>query len=102
MVKNIAKPVRVYRVVKPGAIATTQSKDEVDAPLLPLPDKPSLVELPFVNMSHDPKQEDFSDGITEDLTTSLSQLSSPFVIARTSAFTYKGKDEKEQDVGMEL
>src|SRR5439155_13527711 len=58
---------------------------------LPLPDKPSIVVLPFVNMSKDSDQEYFSDGITEDLTTALSQLSSLFVIARNSAFTYKGK-----------
>jgi TolB-like protein/Tfp pilus assembly protein PilF len=67
-----------------------------------LPDKPSIVILPFVNMSEDPKQEYFSDGITEDLTTALSQLSSLFVIARNSAFTYKGKAIKAQDVGREL
>ena len=69
---------------------------------LPLPDKPSIVVLPFVNMSEDPKQEYFSDGITEDLTTALSQLSSLFVIARNSAFTYKGKAVKVQEVGREL
>jgi adenylate cyclase len=58
--------------------------------------------LPFVNMSDDPKQEYFSDGITEDLTTAFSQISSLFVIARNSAFTYKGKAVKVQDVGKEL
>jgi adenylate cyclase len=69
---------------------------------LPLPDKPSLVVLPFVNMSNDPEQEYFSDGLTEDLTTALSQFSSLFVIARNSAFTYKGKAVKVQEVGKEL
>ena len=69
---------------------------------LPLPDKPSLVVLPFVNMSEDPKQDYFSDGLTEDLTTALSQISSLFVIARNSAFTYKGKAVKVQEVGKEL
>jgi adenylate cyclase len=69
---------------------------------LPLPDKPSIAVLPFVNMSEDPKQEYFSDGITEDLTTDLSKVSSLFVIARNSAFTYKGKAVKVQDVSKEL
>ncbi len=69
---------------------------------LPLPDKPSVVVLPFVNMSEDPKQEYFSDGLTEDLTTDLSKLSSLFVIARNSAFTYKGKAVKVQEVSKEL
>jgi TolB-like protein/class 3 adenylate cyclase len=69
---------------------------------LPLPDKPSLVVLPFVNMSDDPKQEYFSDGITEDLTSALSTISSLFVIARNSAFTYKDKAVKVQEVGKEL
>src|SRR5215813_9534162 len=69
---------------------------------LPLPDKPSIVVLPFVNMSEDPKQEYFSDGITEDITSDLSKLSSLCVIARNSAFTYKGKAVKVQDVSREL
>ena len=69
---------------------------------LPLPDKPSIVVLPFVNMSEDPKQEYFSDGITEDITTGLAKISSLFVIARNSAFTYKGKAVKVQDVSREM
>src|SRR5260221_2655050 len=69
---------------------------------LPLPDKPSIVILPFVNMSKDPDQEYFSDGLTETLTGALSKISSLFVIARNSAFTYKGKAVKVQDVGRDM
>jgi hypothetical protein len=61
---------------------------------LPLPDKPSIVVLPFVNMSEDSQQEYFSDGLTEDLTSSLSRLSGLFVISRNTAFFYKGKAMK--------
>ncbi|HKA56691.1 MAG TPA: tetratricopeptide repeat protein, partial [Candidatus Binatia bacterium] len=106
VVKNIAEPVRVWRVVME---AMASGKDEVPSLLssehvraLPLPDKPSLVVLPFINLSSDPEQEYFSDGITEDLTASLSQLSGLFVIARNSAFTYKGKAVKVQEVSKEL
>lgn len=69
---------------------------------LPLPDKSSIVVLPFTNMSGEPEQEYFSDGLTEDLTSDLSQISSLFVIARHSAFTYKGKAVTLQDVSREM
>jgi TolB-like protein/DNA-binding winged helix-turn-helix (wHTH) protein len=69
---------------------------------LPLPDKPSLIVLPLVNLSGDPEQEYFSDGLTEVLTGDLSKISSLFVIARNSAFTYKGKAVKVQDISKEM
>ncbi|MBW1863081.1 MAG: tetratricopeptide repeat protein, partial [Deltaproteobacteria bacterium] len=73
-----------------------------ETPPLPLPDKPSIAVLPFVNMSGDPEQEYFSDGITEEIITALSKTSKLFVIARNSTFTYKGKPVKVQQVGREL
>ena len=76
--------------------------ENAQPPSLPLPDKPSIVVLPFVNMSGDPEQEYFSDGMTEDLITKLSKLSRLFVIARNSSFTYKGKAVKVQDVSREM
>src|SRR5262249_6707543 len=71
-------------------------------PALPLPDKPSIVVLPFDNMSKDPEQDYFSTGITEVLTSDLSRISSLFVIARNTAFTYKGKATNVQEIGKEL
>ncbi|MGE0822343.1 MAG: adenylate/guanylate cyclase domain-containing protein [Candidatus Binatia bacterium] len=71
-------------------------------PLLPLPDKPSIAVLPFTNMSGDPEQEYFSDGMTETLITDLSKISGLFVIARNSTFAYKGKAVKVEQVGREL
>lgn len=73
-----------------------------DKPPLPLPDKPSIAVLPFTNMSGDPEQEYFSDGITEEIITALSKTPKLFVIARTSTFTYKGKPVKVQQIGREL
>jgi len=73
-----------------------------ETPPLPLPDKPSIAVLPFVNMSNDPEQEYFSDGITEEIITALSKTPKLFVIARNSTFTYKGKPVKVQQVGREL
>jgi adenylate cyclase len=96
-VKNISEPVRVYRV---------RMKAEVDIPELSkelkLPDKPSIAVLPFLNMSGDPEQEYFSDGISEDIITDLSKLSGLFVIARNSSFIYKDKPVNLQQVGREL
>jgi len=97
--KNVAEPVRIYRITSEIArlvVSATASKP------LALPDKPSNVVLPFTNMSGDPTQEYFSDGITEDIITELSRFRSLFVIARNSSFHYKGRSPKVQDVGREL
>ena len=70
----------------------------VEKMAFPLPDKPSIAVLPFDNMSGDPEQEYFSDGITEEIITALSKVTEIFVIARNSTFTYKGKPVKVQQV----
>jgi adenylate cyclase len=135
-VKNIARPVRVYRLrleprptIGPPARKRSANRRSVmgiigaiavvmllgaggwagwrwlrtpESAGLPLPDKPSVAVLPFANLSQDPKQEYFSDGVTEDLITGLSKVSGLFVIARNSAFTYKGKPVKIRDVGRDL
>ena len=145
-VKNIVKPIRLYRVLtEPGAVTTKVSREKragprqwhrvalavvaililgaaavaiwhfylrpaptpmevasVEKMAFPLPDKPSIAVMPFVNMSEDPKQEYFSDGITEEIITGLSKVPHLFVIARDSTFTYKGKPVKVQQVGREL
>jgi len=81
---------------------TSEEVSSVEKMALPLPDKPSIVVLPFANMSEDSKQEYFSDGITEDIITDLSKVSGLFVIARNSSFSYKGKQMKVQDVAKDL
>jgi adenylate cyclase len=132
-VKNIARPVRVYRLrldssapPRPAPRRTLVGARALAGALvvlallagvgwggwrwlrpsessgLPLPDRPSVAVLPFANLSQDPAQEYFSDGVTEDLITGLSKVSGLFVIARNSAFTYKGKPVKVRDVGRDL
>jgi len=93
-VKNIARPVRVYH------IRDTAAKRLPTA--LPLPAKPSIAVLPFANMSGDPEQEYFADGIAEDIITLLSKSRALFVIARNSTFTYKGRAADVRQIGREL
>ena len=97
-VKNIAEPVRTYRVVLEGEKSTSEGEPEA----LPLPDKPSIAVLPFDNMSGDPEQEYFADGLTEDIITSLSRFHWFFVIARNSSFSYKGTTPEIRKVAREL
>ena len=105
-VKNIAEPVRSYRVItKTASDARTADNSANDSKEPPEPepsDKPSIAVLPFTNMSADPEQEYFSDGVTEDIITALSNVRSFFVIARNSTFTYKGKSVDVKDVGRQL
>src|ERR1700682_212380 len=98
--KNIARPVRVYAVVREGLGPPTKNASStpsrVSAPRL------SIVVLPFANIGGDPEQDYFVDGVTESLTTDLSRISGSFVIARNSAFSYKGKSIDVRQVGREL
>jgi len=98
-VKNIARPVRVYRV---RDAAGPRSPSAPAPPVLPLPDKPSIAVLPFANMSGDPEQEYFADGMVEEIITALSRIRWLFVIARNSTFTYKGQAADVKQVGREL
>jgi len=100
-VKNIARPVRVYRVEKRGEPRTDPADDPATPPLA-LPDRPSIAVLPFANMSGDPEQEYFVDGIVEDIITGLSRIKRLFVIARNSTFTYKGRAVDLKQVGRNL
>ncbi len=105
--KNIARPVRVYRVgpkrplPDPPALAGERMVGAA-GPTLPLPDKPSIAVLPFANMSGDPEQEYFVDGMVEEIITALSRIRWLFVIARNSTFTYKGRGVDVKEVGREL
>jgi adenylate cyclase len=93
--KNIAGPVRVYRVQLDGAALRSQTA-------LPIPDKPSIAVLPFDNLSAEPDQGYLADGFVEAITAALSHIRSFFVIARNSAFTYKGRATNVRDIGREL
>jgi TolB-like protein/class 3 adenylate cyclase len=93
--KNIARPVQVWRWQPGRAIGPKPAA-------LPLPDKPSIAVLPFQNMSGDPEQEYFADGMVDDITTALSRFKSLFVIARNSSFSYKGKSPDIRQVGRDL
>src|SRR5215211_4038705 len=86
----------------PNARPSTKPPSDASGPALALPDKPSIAVLPFLNLSADPEQEYFTDGITEDIITELSRFHSLFVIARNSSFSYKGKSPDVRLVGREL
>ena len=93
--KNIAEPVRAYRIVLGRTVVPARSA-------LVVPDKPSIAVLPFQNMSGDPEQDYFADGIVEEIITALSRMRWLFVIARNSSFTYKGRAVDVKQVGREL
>ena len=114
-VKNIARPVRVYRVGNtlthpianaPGSTLVSERSEAGEgispAAALALPDKPSIAVLPFQNMSGDPEQEYFADGMVEDIITALSRIKWLFVTARNSSFSYKGQSPDVKQVGREL
>ena len=96
-VKNIDEPVRAYAAAGSAPTAVPETSKP-----LPLPDKPSIAVLPFQNMSGDPEQEYFADGMVEEIITALSRFKSLFVIARNSSFSYKGKSPDVRQVGREL
>jgi TolB-like protein/class 3 adenylate cyclase len=102
-VKNIARPIRVHRVLLDERPDPSEPTTAVPPkPPLALPDKPSIAVLPFQNMSGDPEQEYFSDGMVEEIITALSRIRWLFVIARNSSFTYKGQAVDVKQVGREL
>jgi len=97
-VKNIAQPIKAYRI----GSKTSPIASRIAGSALPLPDKPSIAVLPFANMSGDPEQEYFADGMVEEIITALSRIRWLFVIARNSSFTYKGQAIDVKRVGREL
>ncbi|MFZ9886816.1 MAG: adenylate/guanylate cyclase domain-containing protein, partial [Myxococcota bacterium] len=110
-VKNISSPVRVFQIV--DGTAAVASAGELPSPVpapapavpaspVPLPDRPSIIVLPFQNMSGDPEQEYFADGITEDIITDVSNIEGLFVIARNTAFTFKRQNVDVKEVGRRL
>jgi TolB-like protein/class 3 adenylate cyclase/Flp pilus assembly protein TadD len=104
-VKNIARPIRVYamNVAAVASLRPTPSRVEASKPAIPSgAPRLSIVVLPFVNLSNDPEQQYFADGITEDLTSDLSRLANMFVISRNTAFTYRNKPIDTKQIGREL
>jgi TolB-like protein/class 3 adenylate cyclase len=99
--KNIARPVRVYRVQFGGAETTAEAKSAASTNLA-LPDRPSIAVLPFQNMSSDPEQDYFADGVVEDIIAGLARYRHLFVIARNSTFAYKGRAVDVKQAGQEL
>ena len=97
-VKNITQPIKAYRIRG----ETSPPIAQISGSSLPLPDKPSIAVLPFANMSGDPEQEYFADGMVEEIITALSRIRWLFVIARNSTFTYKGRSIDVKQVGREL
>jgi adenylate cyclase len=103
--KNIAQPIRVYQIEVRGTVSVQSpvpAQAEPDRPVLSLPDKPSIAVLPFTNMSGDPDQDYFADGMVEDIITALSRIKWMFVIARNSTFVFKAKPIDVKQVGREL
>jgi adenylate cyclase len=100
--KNIAEPMRAWSLRLNGDAPLPAKPSTVSAQPLALPDKPSIAVLPFQNMSGDPEQEYFADGMVDDITTALSRFKALFVIARNSSFTYKGRAVDIKQVGREL
>src|SRR4051812_7435133 len=114
--KNIAEPIRVYSLqvgaapeakiaaiqVAPATIPVATPEPTASAPTLAMPDRPSIAVLPFQNLSGDPEQEYFADGVVEDIITGLSRINWLFVIARNSTFVYKGKAVDVKQVGREV
>ena len=103
-VKNIARPVRVY-ALSPETIAELPASSAPPAKAVPQPlvaPRLSIVVLPFTNLSNDPEQQYFADGVTEDLTTDISRIAHSFVISRNTAFTYRNKPIDTKQIGREL
>lgn len=100
--KNIPRKVPLHRLTPVAGASPAPSEADPGKASQPLSDKPSIVVLPFDNLSRDPEQDFFSDGIVEDITTALSHFGSLFVIARNTAFTYRGRANNVRDIGREL
>jgi TolB-like protein/class 3 adenylate cyclase len=101
-VKNIVGPVHAYRVQAEDAAPASAESPEIHRSASTLPNKPSIAVLPFTNMSNDPDQDYFADGMVEDIITALSRFNQLFVIARNSSFTYKGRAVDVRQVAREL